>query len=113
MAETNTPQMVRHIVLIRFRADVTEAEIAALFAELHQIKGRVPGLLAITSGRSESPEQMERGYMHGFVVDFTGWAGLQAYQDHPDHQVLGAKLTAHAEGGKEGILCFDLAVAGA
>ncbi len=103
--------MIRHIVLIRFQPDVTEAAIAGLFAELHQIEGKVPGLLAITSGKSESPEQMERGYMHGFVVDFADWTALQAYQDHPDHQVLGASLTLAALGGKDGILCFDLPVA--
>lgn len=102
--------MIRHIVLIRFRSEVSEARIAALFDELHQIEGKLPGLLGITSGRSESPEQMERDYMHGFVADFADWDGLQAYQDNPEHQVLGAKLTAHAEGGKDGILCFDLPV---
>jgi len=100
--------MIRHIVLIRFPATLPEARIADLFAELHRIRDKVPGLIAITSGRSESPEQMERGYMHGFVVDFSDWAPLQAYQDHPEHRVLGAKLVAAAAGGKDGILCLDL-----
>ncbi|MBP0483572.1 Dabb family protein [Sagittula salina] len=104
--------MVRHIVLIKFTEDLGEAAIAALFDELHAIEGKIPGLLAITSGRSESPEKMERGYMHGFVADFTDWDALQAYQDHPEHQALGAKLVANADGGKAGILCFDLPVAG-
>jgi hypothetical protein len=102
--------MIRHIVLIRFRPEVTAAAVADLFAELHQINGKIPGLLAITAGKSESPEQMERGYMHGFVVDFADWEALQAYQDHPEHQVLGAGLVAAAVGGKDGILCFDLPV---
>lgn len=104
--------MIRHIVLLRFQPDVSEVKIADLFAELHRINGKVPGLLAITSGKSESPEQMERGYMHGFIVDFTDWAALHAYQDHPEHQLLGAKLTAASVGGKDGILCFDLPVTG-
>ena len=102
--------MIRHIVLIRFSPATTEPAIAALFAELQQIKAQLPGLLSITAGKSESPEQMERGYMHGFIADFTDWQALQAYQDHPDHQRLGAKLVAAAVGGKDGILCFDLAV---
>lgn len=102
--------MIRHIVLIRFQPTVSEHQIDDLFAELHRIDGKVPGLLVITSGKSESLEQMERGYTHGFVVDFADWTALQAYQDHPEHQVLGAKLTAAAVGGKEGILCFDLPV---
>ena len=103
--------MIRHIVLIRFRADVTEAAIAAIFADLHAIKAKLPGVLAITSGRSESPEQIERGYMHGFVADFADWAALAAYQDHPDHKRVGAALVAAAIGGIEGILVFDLPVA--
>lgn len=103
--------MIRHIVLIRFQPGIADAQIDALFAELALIKGKIPGLLDITSGKSESPEQMERGYMHGFVVDFADWDALQAYQDHPEHQALGAKLVQAAIGGKDGILCFDLPVA--
>lgn len=102
--------MIRHIVLIRFQPTVSQARIDDLFAELHQIKGKVPGILAITSGKSESPEQMERGYMHGFVVDFSDWAALQAYQDHPEHKHLGARLVASAVEGIDGILVFDLPV---
>ncbi len=102
--------MIRHIVLIRFRADVPEATITAIFADLHAIKAKLPGVLAITAGRSESPEQIERGYMHGFVADFADWAALAAYQDHPDHKRLGAALVAAADGGIDGILVFDLPV---
>lgn len=102
--------MIRHIVLIRFQPSVTEARIAELFADLHLIQDKVPGTLAITAGKSESPERIERGYMHGFVVDFADWSALQAYQDHPDHKRLGAGLVAAAENGIGGILVFDLPV---
>jgi quinol monooxygenase YgiN len=103
--------MIRHIVLIRFRPDMTEAAIAAIFADLHAIKALLPGVLSITAGRSESPEQIERGYMHGFVADFTDWAALAAYQDHPAHKAVGAALVAGAVGGLDGILVFDLSIA--
>lgn len=103
--------MIRHIVLIRFRPDVSEAAIAATFDALHAIRLKLPGVLAITAGRSESPEAIERGYMHGFVVDFADWAALQTYQDHPDHKRLGAALVAGAVGGIDGLLVFDLPVA--
>ena len=102
--------MIRHIVLLRFQPAVSEAHITDLFTELHQINGKIPGLLAITSGKSQSPEQMERGYMHGFIVDFSDWTALQAYQVHPAHKALGANLVASAEGGIDGILVFDLPV---
>ncbi|MDO5641517.1 MAG: Dabb family protein [Paracoccus sp. (in: a-proteobacteria)] len=102
--------MIRHIVLIRFRADVSEAAITAIFADLHAIRDMLPGVLAISSGRSESPERIERGYHHGFMVDFADRAALAAYQAHPDHRRVGDALIAHAEGGLDGILVFDLPV---
>lgn len=105
--------MIRHIVLIRFRPDMAQAAIAAIFADLHAIRRVLPGVLSITSGRSESPEMIERGYMHGFVADFADWDALAAYQAHPDHKKVGAALVAGAIGGIDGILVFDLAVAGA
>ena len=101
--------MIRHIVLLKARPEVTEAQITAIFADLHAL--RLPGILAIHSGRSESPEKIERGYLHGFTVDFTDWAALAAYQSHPDHQRVGAALVAAAQGGIDGILVFDLPTA--
>ncbi len=100
--------MIRHIVLLKARPEVPEAELSALFADLRAIRDEVPGILAIHSGRSESPEKIERGYMHGFTVDFTDWDALAAYQSHPDHRRVGAALVAAAQGGLEGILVFDL-----
>jgi hypothetical protein len=100
--------MIRHIVLLKARPEVTEAEIAAIFADLAAIKDKLPGVLSIHSGRSMSPEKIERGYLHGFTVDFADWTALQAYQDHPDHKRVGAALVAAATGGIDGILVFDL-----
>jgi hypothetical protein len=100
--------MIRHIVLLKARAGVTDAEISAIFADLAAIRDKLPGVLAIHAGQSESPEKIERGYLHGFTVDFADWAALAAYQDHPDHRRVGAALVAAAEGGIDGILVFDL-----
>jgi hypothetical protein len=104
--------MIRHIVLLKARPGVSEAGIAAIFADLATIRDKLPGVLAIHSGRSESPEKIERGYLHGFTVDFTDWEALAAYQDHPDHKRVGAALVAAAVGGIDGILVFDLCIPG-
>ncbi|WP_424930232.1 Dabb family protein [Amaricoccus tamworthensis] len=104
--------MIRHIVLIRFKPELEDSEIADIWTQLHAIRSEVPGVLSITSGKSESPEKIERGYMHGFVVDFTDWDALEAYQVHPDHKRLGARLVENAVGGIDGILVFDLPVEG-
>jgi Stress responsive A/B Barrel Domain len=103
--------MIRHIVLLKARPEVSDDHIAAIFADLHRLD--LPGILAIHSGQSESPEKIERGYLHGFTVDFTDWQALATYQDHPDHKRVGAALVAAAQGGIDGILVFDFTFEGA
>ncbi len=102
--------MIRHIVLVKFQDSLGAEEIDDIFADLHALDGKIDGLLSITSGKSESPEKLERGYMHGFVADFESWEALERYAVHPDHQKLGARLVANAVGGLDGLVVFDLPV---
>ena len=103
--------MIRHIVLIRFRTDISDAQAANLLAPLGPLSRRM-GFVAAW-GKSESPEQIERGYLHGFPADFADWNALSTYQADADHKAFGAGLVAHAQGGIDGILVFDLATDGA
>ena len=80
--------MIRHIVLTRFRPDVSEDTIAAIYVGLAGVSSRLPGAQNFGGGRSESPEQIERGYMHGFTIDFDGWAALQALRTTPNTRAL-------------------------
>jgi len=79
-------------------------------AGLSALAEKLPGAQNFTGGRSESPEQIERGYMHGFVIDFDSWDALQNYANNPEHQALGGQLVANAIDGMNGILVLDLDV---
>lgn len=102
--------MIRHIVLTKFTPETPEAKIVEIYAGLSALADKLPGAQNFTGGRSESPEQIERGYMHGFVIDFDSWDALKSYADNPEHQALGGQLVAHAMGGIDGILVLDLDV---
>lgn len=102
--------MIRHIVLTKFRPDVTEEKVADIYDGLARLSKDLPGASGFTGGRSQSPEQIERGYMHGFVIDFDDWAALGTYQNNETHKKLGAQLVENAIGGLEGILVLDLEV---
>ena len=52
--------MIRHIVLINFAQPVNEDAIAGLWRDLDAIRAQITGVISITAGRSESPEQMDK-----------------------------------------------------
>ena len=103
-------EMIRHIVLTKFNTETTEEAIAEIYAGLSTLTDKLSGAHNFTGGRSQSPEQIERGYMHGFVIDFDSWVDLKLYADHPEHKALGYQLVENAIDGVEGILVLDLDV---
>lgn len=102
--------MIRHIVLTKFKPETSEDTINGIYDGLAALADKLPGARNFTGGRSESPEQIERGYMHGFVIDFDSWDALQAYADNEEHKSLGGQLVANAIGGFDGILVLDIDV---
>jgi len=102
--------MIRHIVLTKFKPETAEDTIAEIYAGLSALTAKLAGARNFVGGRSASPEQIERGYMHAFVIDFDSWADLKIYAEHPEHRELGSRIVANAAGGIEGVLVLDLDV---
>ncbi|MEP2028586.1 MAG: Dabb family protein [Paracoccaceae bacterium] len=102
--------MIRHIVLTKFKPETHEDKIIEIYEGLSALADKLPGAKNFTGGRSESPEQIERGYMHGFVIDFGSWGALRNYAENEEHKALGGQLVANATGGLDGILVLDLDV---
>ncbi len=100
--------MIRHIVLTKFKPHISEKQISGIYSDLHALTKKLSGAHRFFGGRSESPENIERGYMHGFVIDFDSWDALQQYADNPEHKALGAQLVENAVGGIDGILVLDI-----
>lgn len=103
--------MIRHIVLLRFRSDVSADTKRMLFAELADLRGHLHGIVDFRVGPNVSPETpVIHGFHEGFWVDFVDAAARDAYLDDPAHKAVGARLVAHADGGLSGILVFDMTV---
>jgi len=102
--------MIRHIVLIKFRDDVSEEHRQEIYADLRGLVGKIDGLMNATFGPNVSPEGLSKGFRDGFVMDLRDAESRDRYLAHPLHQAAGAKLVAACEGGLEGVLPFDLEV---
>ena len=105
--------MIRHCVFVKFRADVSAAERADIYAGLAALVGRIEGLLRADFGPNISPEGMSKGFHDGFIMDLADEAARDRYLVDPAHKAAGARLVAALEGGRDGLLVFDLNVADA
>ncbi|WP_338723245.1 Dabb family protein [Devosia sp. XK-2] len=102
--------MIRHIVLLRFRPEITAADKASIYAELESLRELIPGFQGMSYGANVSPEGLHQGYTEAFTIDFADEAARDAYLDHPAHKAAGGRLVSALEGGREGLVVFDIAV---
>jgi Stress responsive A/B Barrel Domain len=96
--------MISHVVLLKLR---NAEDAPQIFAALKSLQSQIPGILNISAGTDCSPEGLQRGFTHGFTVDFENAGARDAYLPHPAHQKVGAMIVAACEGGIEGVLVLD------
>ena len=78
--------MVRHYGMFQFHPEVTPDQIDECFTEMRAMVGRIPGLLSMEHGPYDSPEALNDGFTHGFVMTFTDGLSRDAYLPHPEHE---------------------------
>lgn len=103
--------MIRHCVFFKFRTGVSADERAEIYAGLNALVGRIDGLIRADFGPNVSPEGLGKGFADGFIMDLADAAARDRYLVDPAHQAAGAKLVAALEGGRDGLIVFDLEVA--
>jgi hypothetical protein len=89
--------MVRHILLLQQRPDATADQIDACRAGLASLVGPISGLLDFHWGANFAPVERRDGFTHGFSMDFTDRASLEAYGPDPQHQIAAARVRATFE----------------
>ncbi len=99
------PQVV-HTVLLRFQSNLPAETIEDLFQQLRELQRKIPGILTFSGGPYSSPEGLNRGYTHGFVMRFADEASRDAYLPHPEHQRVVERLLPLLE-GDSGAIAFD------
>jgi heme-degrading monooxygenase HmoA len=94
--------LVEHIVLIKFRPEVTETEKAEIVSRLKSLKSVIPGILDIQAGRNFSTRN--QGFEVGLTVRFENREALEAYGPHPRHQEVVKRMQ---ELGVENLIAVD------
>ena len=80
--------MLRHVVLFAFAPTAGPAAVAGLCERFARLPQEIDVIRDFEWGTNVSPEQINYGYTHCFVVTFAGEADRDAYLVHPAHQAF-------------------------
>ena len=97
MANSSQQRRLRHVVLIKFRHDVTAEQIQELTTALAALPNKIPEVESLEWGTDNSPEGLARGFTHCFLMTFRDAAARDVYLPHPEHQKFVAILKPRLE----------------
>ncbi|MEM7143921.1 MAG: Dabb family protein [Verrucomicrobiota bacterium] len=87
----------RHVVLFQFKEDATPAAIAGIEQAFVALEDKIDTIEDLEWGTNVSPEGLNEGFTHCFLVTFEDRAGLDVYIPHPAHKEFVAMLKPHLE----------------
>ena len=86
-AEDAKPKKIlRHVVLYKFKDDVTPAQIQEVIDAFSQLPKKVDTIIGYEHGVNVSQEMKSEGLTHCFMVTFRDEAGRDAYIKSPAHE---------------------------
>ena len=102
--------MIRHIVLMKCKAEATQEQLDDMFNTLGGLVESIPGILAFEGGVNNSPEHIARGYTHGFTMDFADEDTRERYLPHPEHEAAKEKMGVVLEDCDDRVLVLDFSI---
>lgn len=87
--------MIEHIVLIKKKPEVSEADMRPALDALRALKEQAPGIVSLTAGTNFSDRSA--GFTHAMHARFVDRAALDAYAPHPAHRSAVEKLAQVSE----------------
>lgn len=83
---------VKHIVIFKYKATATPAQIEEVTTAFKALKTKIPGIVSFEYGVNNSPENLNKGFTHAYLLTFKDAAARDAYLPHPEHKKFGELL---------------------
>lgn len=94
VAQTNNmkEKILRHVVLFSFKEGSTDAEIKAVTDAFAALPKKISQIKEFDWGTNNSPENLNQGFTHCFLLGFASEADRAIYLPHSDHIAFGNVL---------------------
>ena len=92
-----TEKQLRHVVLFTFKSTSSAKSVDSVVKAFNKLYGSVPQVKKMEWGLNMSPEHLDQGFTHCFVLTFSSEKDLASYQLHPAHKAFQTILKPHMD----------------
>lgn len=94
---TASKQLLRHVVLFKFKDDAKPADIKSIEDAFRALSGKISQIKDFEWGTNNSPEKLNQGLTHCFFVSFKNEKDRDDYLVHSEHKVFVDILKPHLD----------------
>jgi hypothetical protein len=90
-------KVLRHAVFFSFKEDAREEDIQGVVDAFRELPAKIEEIIDFRWGVNNSPEGLNDGFTHCFLLTFKDEAGRAAYLPHDAHKAFGDVLRPHMD----------------
>jgi hypothetical protein len=96
-AQSKNEKVLRHVVLFKFKDTSTAADVKKVEDAFADLAKKLPLIKGYEWGKNNSPEKLNQGLTHCFLLTFSSEKDRDDYLVHPDHKAFGKILGPHLD----------------
>ncbi len=93
----HTDRILRHVVLFKFKEGTSVENINKVEAAFNALPSKIKEIQDFEWGINNSPEGLDKGFTHCFLLTFKSEEDRAIYLPHPNHKAFGEVLTPYLE----------------
>lgn len=94
---SSTQEQLRHVVLFKYKEGTSQEDIQKIQNTFAGLPAEIPEIKGFEWGLNNSPEGLNKGLTHCFLLTFDSEAGRDVYLPHPAHKAFVDVLSPHLE----------------
>lgn len=84
-SQTPKKRVLKHVVALKFKDDITAGRKAQAIQNFWDLKDEIPEIKEFEGGKDFSVEGLDKGFTHCFILTFESEAARDIYLPHPAH----------------------------
>ena len=88
---------LRHVVLMKFKDTSSQKDVEVVVSEFSALRSKISQIKHFEWGLNNSPEKLNEGLTHAFLLTFSSEKDRDDYLVHPDHKKFGSIVGPHLD----------------